>query len=57
MTLRPSGTEPKIKYYFELKETLQGNEPLDQAHARAKQRLAALISAFLKIAAERGQPS
>jgi phosphomannomutase len=56
VTLRPSGTEPKIKYYFELKETLGAGEPLEQARARAEQRLQRFIEAFLVLARERGQP-
>lgn len=57
VTLRPSGTEPKIKYYFELKETLADGEPLAQARARAESRLARFIDAFLGLARERGQPA
>ncbi|MFZ5468175.1 MAG: phospho-sugar mutase [Myxococcota bacterium] len=56
VTLRPSGTEPKIKYYFELKERLLAQEPLPAAHHRATERLAALEHAFLALAKERGQP-
>lgn len=56
ITVRPSGTEPKIKYYFELRETLGPSEPLEQARARATQRLAALQRAFLELAHARGQP-
>lgn len=57
VTLRPSGTEPKIKYYFELKETLGAGEPVAQARARAEGRLQALIDAFVTLARERGQPA
>jgi phosphomannomutase len=57
VTLRPSGTEPKIKYYFELKETLGGGEPVTQARARAEGRLQALMDAFVALARDRGQPS
>lgn len=56
LTLRPSGTEPKIKYYFELREELKGGEELDQARWRAAHRLAALEAAFLALARARGQP-
>ncbi|MCI0670217.1 MAG: phospho-sugar mutase, partial [Myxococcaceae bacterium] len=56
VTLRPSGTEPKIKYYFELKELPRMGEPIVAAHARAQERLATLESAFLVLAKERGQP-
>ena len=57
VTLRPSGTEPKIKYYFELRETLASGEPMAQARARAEGRLQALIDAFLALARDRGQPA
>jgi phosphomannomutase len=57
VTLRPSGTEPKIKYYFELKETLGQGEPLAQARTRAEGRLQAFIDAFVTLARDRGQPA
>ncbi len=57
VTLRPSGTEPKIKYYFDLRETLVAGESLAVARARADMRLDALAASFLALAAERGQPS
>jgi phosphomannomutase len=57
VTLRPSGTEPKIKYYFELKESLAPGEALDAARRRAEGRLARLIDDFLGLARERGQPA
>jgi phosphomannomutase len=57
VTLRPSGTEPKIKYYFELKETLGNGEPVAQARVRAEGRLQALIDAFVTLARDRGQPA
>ncbi|WP_224244122.1 phospho-sugar mutase [Hyalangium gracile] len=57
VTLRPSGTEPKIKYYFELKETLGAGEPMAQARARAEGRLQALMDAFVALARDRGQPA
>jgi phosphomannomutase len=56
VTARPSGTEPKIKYYFELKETLGSGEPVEAARARAEARLQKLIDAFIALARERGQP-
>ncbi|MBN1206934.1 MAG: phospho-sugar mutase [Myxococcaceae bacterium] len=57
VTLRPSGTEPKIKYYFELKEQLRSGEPMAQARARAEGRLEKLIDAFVALARDRGQPA
>ncbi|WNG45041.1 phospho-sugar mutase [Archangium minus] len=56
VTARPSGTEPKIKYYFELKETLGSGEPVEAARARAEARLRKLIDAFIALVRERGQP-
>ncbi|HZI13421.1 MAG TPA: phospho-sugar mutase [Myxococcus sp.] len=57
VTLRPSGTEPKIKYYFERKETPAQGEPLARARERAEGKLARFIDAFLVLARERGQPA
>jgi phosphomannomutase len=57
VTLRPSGTEPKIKYYFELRELVRGGEPMAAARARALGRLQQLQDQFLALARERGQPS
>ncbi|MHB8875412.1 MAG: phospho-sugar mutase [Myxococcaceae bacterium] len=57
LTLRPSGTEPKIKYYFELSEKLAAAEPMPAARKRAAARLGALEAAFLALARERGQPA
>ncbi|MFL5322152.1 MAG: phospho-sugar mutase [Myxococcaceae bacterium] len=56
VTLRPSGTEPKIKYYFELKETLSPGETVETAKARATERLERLQADFVRLARERGQP-
>ncbi|MEI8255706.1 MAG: phospho-sugar mutase [Deltaproteobacteria bacterium] len=50
ITLRPSGTEPKIKYYFDIREPVRDGEPVDAARARAKTRLAALTTAFVALA-------
>ncbi len=57
VTLRPSGTEPKIKYYFELVEAPREGEGLDAAKARGEGRLAALVADFVRLASERGQPA
>jgi phosphomannomutase len=54
ITLRPSGTEPKIKYYFDVREPVADGEPVDRARARARQRLSELMTAFVDIANQRG---
>ena len=57
VTLRPSGTEPKIKCYFELKENLNEGEPVSQARRRADEKLRRLEGAFLALAEQRVHPS
>lgn len=44
---RPSGTEPKIKFYFEAREPVAEGEPLAAADARAKARLAGWMQALM----------
>jgi phosphomannomutase len=56
VTLRPSGTEPKLKFYFELKESVGAQEPLPDARARGQKKLDALEAAFLALAYARGLP-
>jgi phosphomannomutase len=48
--VRPSGTEPKIKFYFEVVEPLQESEPIDLAEARGKKRLESLERELLSLA-------
>lgn len=50
VTLRPSGTEPKIKYYFDVREPVRDGEPVADARARAEQQLAQLKGAFVALA-------
>lgn len=47
---RPSGTEPKIKFYFDLRETVNDDEPMPAADARARTLLAELETAFCEAA-------
>ncbi len=54
VTLRPSGTEPKMKVYFEWRESLTSDEPVAAARVRAQQRLHSMEAAFLVLARERG---
>ncbi|MBL8680384.1 MAG: phospho-sugar mutase [Myxococcales bacterium] len=50
VTLRPSGTEPKIKYYFDVREPVRDNEPVSAARERASAQLEALKAAFVALA-------
>jgi phosphomannomutase len=47
---RPSGTEPKAKFYFDVREPIQGSEPLAAAEARAAATMKKLADAFVAIA-------
>jgi phosphomannomutase len=47
---RPSGTEPKIKFYFDVRETVAEGEPFAAAKARAEASLDDLERAFLEVA-------
>ena len=51
---RPSGTEPKVKFYFDVREEMAPNESLSEAEARAGATMKALASAFVAIAEARG---
>ncbi len=44
--LRPSGTEPKIKYYFDLRVPLHDGESVVDARARGRVLLDGLVAAF-----------
>ena len=46
---RPSGTEPKIKYYFDVREPIAAGEAIGPAEARANARVAELADAFCKL--------
>lgn len=52
--LRPSGTEPKIKYYFDVREAVGGREHMASARARGERTLSALVEAFLPLVSEGG---
>jgi phosphomannomutase len=47
---RPSGTEPKIKFYFDIREPMVEGEAVAEARARAEARMAELSSAFVALA-------
>jgi phosphomannomutase len=47
---RPSGTEPKAKFYFDVREEVRAGEPVAEAIARARARAARLSAAFSGVA-------
>ncbi len=47
---RPSGTEPKLKFYFEVRSTLGADEALAAGEARAEVALDALVADMSRIA-------
>jgi phosphomannomutase len=47
---RPSGTEPKAKFYFDVREPIRGDEALALAEARAAATMKTLSDAFVAIA-------
>jgi phosphomannomutase len=47
---RPSGTEPKIKFYFDLREPIADGQAVDDAEKRARAQMDALSKAFSAIA-------
>jgi phosphomannomutase len=55
---RPSGTEPKAKFYFDVREEVAPGEPVAAARTRAEAVLARLKEAFaLEVAPSLGSPS
>jgi phosphomannomutase len=47
---RPSGTEPKIKFYFDLREPMREGEAVADAEKRARSQMDALSKAFSAVA-------
>jgi phosphomannomutase len=47
---RPSGTEPKVKFYFDVREDVEPSEGLRAAEARAAEKLRKLSVAFVELA-------
>jgi phosphomannomutase len=56
ITVRPSGTEPKVKMYFEVQEPVAASEPMAQAHQRAMGRLERIGEDFVAVARQHGLP-
>ena len=54
---RPSGTEPKIKYYFDLQEPVSGGETVPVAERRALARLDELERDFVALADRAAGPA
>lgn len=44
ISARPSGTEPKIKFYFSVKTTLENRADFDAKHAELDARIAAIVN-------------
>jgi phosphomannomutase len=47
---RPSGTEPKAKFYFDVREPIAQGEPLEAVNARAQATMKKLADAFVALA-------
>jgi phosphomannomutase len=49
---RPSGTEPKVKFYFDVREPMVPTDSSQDASARAHGAMAALVRAFMILASD-----
>jgi phosphomannomutase len=49
---RPSGTEPKAKFYFDAREEVRAGEPVSAAESRAYEALRRLSDAFARLSEE-----
>ena len=48
VSVRPSGTEPKIKFYFEVKSTLDSIEKYNEAEAIADEKINVMLTQLVK---------
>lgn len=48
VSVRPSGTEPKIKFYFEVKSTLNSIEKYNETEALADEKINAMLTQLVK---------
>jgi phosphoglucomutase len=46
ISVRPSGTEPKIKYYFGVRENLPGIEQIEQTEKRLNEKIDGIIASL-----------
>jgi phosphomannomutase len=46
---RPSGTEPKVKFYFDVREAVRSEENVAEADARAQTRMKTMVDAFVAL--------
>jgi phosphomannomutase len=53
VTVRPSGTEPKLKCYYEIREDIEEDETFDEAEDRARRLLTELIESHQQIGVRR----
>ncbi len=51
---RPSGTEPKAKFYFDVREPIREGEPFADVEERAARVMKELSDAFVAIATQSG---
>jgi phosphomannomutase len=54
---RPSGTEPKAKFYFDVREEVRADEPVEAADARARASLTRLSDAFVALTSQGDEPT
>jgi phosphomannomutase len=52
---RPSGTEPKVKFYFDVYEAVARDEPMADAELRAETAVKRLADAFVDMTARRSR--